>query len=731
MSRFGGARLASGLMACSSAIALLAGAGAHAQQAQQTGAAGGGSPSLEEIVVTSDRKNSYSADLVQAGSFRGARQLDTPLTINVVPEEVLQSQQDLSILDALKNTAGVNQAQTSTVVYNNLAIRGIAVDNRANYRLDGALPIINLVDLPLEDKARVEALKGASALYYGFTTPSGVINLTMKRPTPDLTAEVKSFGDSNGSAGIHADIGDTIGMFGFRINGVHSTVDSGITSIDGHRNLVSGAFDFKPLDDLTVSLDYEHIEKTIPEPGAFRYLTLPTPTAANFYPSVALPPLLKPSANFAPSWGYNKASEDNTLLKVDWKISSAWALDLYAGQSDASRDRRFSTLQPTNLVTGAGTLSVSLQSANYENRHLRSEIAGTFETGPLIHELLIGASVNDRDQLSPTARVVTYAQNFLNPVVVPETTVPLATAGVRTRIQDIGEYAFDRIKYDDWLQLLGGIRNSNYTEENLDPDVTTFRLVQQSGSAGAVIKPWDWTSLYATYIEGLQSTPAAPFTAANAGQQLGATTATQYEGGVKIEPKAGLLFQLAYFDIDQPSAYINSSNIYVLDGRAKFKGEEISLTGEVTHDFSLYASAMFLSAKQVAGAPTTVSVNSKTKAVTISPTIVGKWIDDTPAETFSLSGEYRLDDLAPGLTVNAGAFYTAKRAINPLNEAWVPGYTLVNLGVGYAAEVDDHLLTFRLNAENVGQVRYWAGTGSSILSEGAPAVVKFSVSAMF
>ena len=38
---------------------------------------------LEEVVVTGDRKSSYSADLVQAGSFRGARQLDTPLTIAV------------------------------------------------------------------------------------------------------------------------------------------------------------------------------------------------------------------------------------------------------------------------------------------------------------------------------------------------------------------------------------------------------------------------------------------------------------------------------------------------------------------------------------------------------------------------------------------------------------------------------------------------------------------------
>src|SRR5882757_10671688 len=142
-------------------------------------------PVLEEIKVTADRKDSYGADLVQAGSFRGARQMDTPLTINVIPKTLIEAQQAQGLLDALKNTAGVSPAQTSTTVYANIAIRGINVENRGNYRLDGTLPIINLIDLPLEDKDRVEALKGASALYYGFTAPSGIINLTMNRPTPE------------------------------------------------------------------------------------------------------------------------------------------------------------------------------------------------------------------------------------------------------------------------------------------------------------------------------------------------------------------------------------------------------------------------------------------------------------------------------------------------------------------------------------------------------------------
>ncbi|HZW20862.1 TonB-dependent receptor plug domain-containing protein [Noviherbaspirillum sp.] len=55
--------------------------------------------------------------------------------------------------------------------YDNVAIRGIVVENRGNYRLNGSLPIINLIDVPLENKERVEVLKGAFSLYYGFVPP--------------------------------------------------------------------------------------------------------------------------------------------------------------------------------------------------------------------------------------------------------------------------------------------------------------------------------------------------------------------------------------------------------------------------------------------------------------------------------------------------------------------------------------------------------------------------------
>lgn len=713
-------------------VALLMGTTALAQTAPATSAvstaataaaAASTPPVLEEIVVTADRKG-YGAELVQAGSFRGARTIDTPLTISVVPNQVLVSQQALTLMDALKNTAGVTQSQTSPTVYNNMSIRGIAVENRGNYRLDSSLPIVNLIDLPLEDKDRVEALKGASALYYGFTTPAGIINMTMKRPTQSEYLLAHVFGDSHGSIGGHIDASDTWGMFGARINLVNADIDSGIKKTEGHRTLLAGAFDFKPIDRLTVSVDVEHIEKTVPEPTVW-LLTAPKSTATNLYPQITLPPLLDPETNLGSEWMKNEADETNVLGHVNYKINDQWAVTIDGGESKLHRTRRFSTFTPTNLATGAGTESVSLQNHNeYVNKNIRGEIAGTFYTGPFLHEILFGASRNERTQFNATQTKVASPQNYLAPHDIPESQLGPST-GVTTGIVDIGYYVFDRIKYHEWLQVLAGLRYSDYTEDNRTTGKTTFHATPTAASYGVVLKPRSWISVYGTYIEGLESTPAAPLSAANAGAVLPATESTQYEAGIKIEPNHGLLFQAAYFDIDRASTFVNSQNVYVQDGRARYRGVEASLTGEVTPDLSVYASAQYLNAKQASGAPTVIS------GTTVTPTSVGRFIENTPKVTFSLSGEYRLNQFVDGLSVNAGVFYIGKRAINSLNEAWIPGYTLVNLGAAYQRDLYGHRTTFRVNAENVGNKKYWASTGTLFLAEGAPSVVKFSVSTEF
>jgi iron complex outermembrane recepter protein len=703
-------------------------------------------PTLEEIVVTADRQGSYSADFVQAGSFRGARQLDTPLTINIVPDTLIRSQQAQGLLDALRNTAGVSPSQTSPTVYSNITIRGIDVENRTNYRLNGILPIVNLVDLPLEDKDRVEVLKGASALYYGLTTPGGIVNLTMKRPTLDPHLAATVFGNGYGAIGGHIDAGNTWGRFGARVNAVYGSVDSGIDHTRGQRSLLAAAFDFKPSDSVTLTVDAEHIFKRVNEPGVFRYASVPPSTPTDLYPALQLPPLLDPTRNFGPDWAENRAEETNVLAAVTWKITPAWALAASYGNSHLVRDRHSNTIDLDEYgpnTNGDGELTIRLQPGGmFENANYRMELAGALHFWFMEHELLLGATQNVRDGFTansvtatcpgatPTAPRVTCTQNIFRPVDIPYSPFPART-GTRTRIEDIGYYLFDRIEMTDWLQVLAGIRKVDYRERNLDTAATTFEDRPTTISYGAVLKPRPWMSLYGTYIEGLEPTPPAPLIASNVGASLPATDSTQREAGIKIEARPGLLVQAAWFDIERSSSFLNANNVYVLDGRARFRGTEFSVTGELTPDWSVYATAQFLDAKQISGAPTQITMNPTTGAITVVPTVVGRKIENTAERTFSLATEYRLPRLLRGVGLNGAAYYVSERAVNPLNQAFIPGYTLFDLGASWTGMFGGNELTVRLTGQNIADKQYFASTGFSQIAPGPPRMVKFSITTRF
>lgn len=727
---------------------------ASAQEAETATESDG--PVLDEIVVTADRTGT---ELVQVGSFRGAKQLDTPLTIAVIPRDVLDTQQATSLLDALRNTAGVTTSQTAPTVYNNLAIRGIDVENRGNYRLNGTLPIINLTDLPLEDKERVEALKGASALYYGFTTPSGIINLTMKRPTQDPLLAMKIFGNSHGRVGGHVDFGGTTGILGYRINAVYDRPDPGIDHTRGTRTLIAGSFDIKPTDNLTIQLDGEHIFKKVNEPGIYRFVSVPTATPTNLNPEIAIPDLIDPSTNFGPDWAFNRTEATNLLGKAIWKFSPAWEIVASAGISQLQRARHFNNLDPNNPNTDPTTgpvgefpLSISYQPvAKFKNQNYRLEIAGAFDTFGIEHELLIGGSINVRANRSSasTAQTCFYSgtgallgagfpttpipagatrqtcrQSITDPHPIPQLGEPGAAENNPTQITDKGLFLFDRMKITEWLQVLGGVRISDYQEKRLDTGVKTFSASPVSLSFGAVIKPVESVSIYGTYIEGLESTPGAPTTANNPNVQLPPSASTQYEAGVKWEPWRGFLFQAAYFDIKRDSAVINGDNLWVKDGRSSYKGVELSATGNVTPDWSIYGSALFLDAEYSSGAPTRLTP-------TIAPTIVGNRIENAPKKTFSLATEYRFTDMLPGFSINGAVYYTGNRAINSRNQGFIPAFTLFDLGAGYSTDIAGTETTFRVSAENITGKRYWASTGGLLLSQGAPSTVKFSIETKF
>ncbi len=661
-------------------------------------------PVLEEIVVTADRRDSFSSDYVQVGTFRNGRQLDTPLTVSVITEEMLKSQLASQVLDALRNTAGVTMAAINSTVYNNLSIRGIAVENRGNWRLNGALPIVNLIDLPMENKARVEALKGASALYYGFSTPSGIINLVTKRPTSEPINDVRIFGTNHGTFGAHADLARGNDEFGVRINVLGADLDTGVDRTSGERYFGSVALDWNPSEKLSFQFDAEYIYKDITEPTTYRPM--------NFPANPVLPPLQDPSHNLGSEWFKSPATEYNVMGRAVYRINDAWQVSADVGISDLERDRHFSLFTFSNPTTGDGTLTVELANGNaYKNEFLRTEIAGAFITGALEHELVAGIAQNKRDTENPRLVNVPFAQNYYNPVEVPHVPLPAREIPNPSTITDLGIYAFDRISYKEWLQVTLGVRSNDYEDRGLtgiayETSPTTF-------SGSVMVKPREWLAVYGSYIEGLENARVAPSTAVNAGESLPAATSEQWEFGVKAQIKPGVLATLAWFDIDQESSYLNTANVFVLDGEANYQGVELGFSGEIFDGVSVYASALWLETEQVSG-----SAN------------IGNDIQNAPPFSGSIFVEYRPESFSQ-LALSGGIFRVGERAGNAQNTFYVPGYTTFDLGANYTTDIFGRETTFTLFWENITEKRYWAAAGSSLIAPGLPSTIRMSASVSF
>ena len=117
----------------------------HAQTASTT------TGELATVNVDASRTNGFVPSTVEAGTFRGTSLMDVPATVNTVTRDVIELQGAAGVYDVLRNTAGVTRQQNGGDTFDQLVIRGIPVENRTNYRLNGSLAIPNISEIPREN----------------------------------------------------------------------------------------------------------------------------------------------------------------------------------------------------------------------------------------------------------------------------------------------------------------------------------------------------------------------------------------------------------------------------------------------------------------------------------------------------------------------------------------------------------------------------------------------------
>ena len=670
---------------------------AAAQQAQHT----------DSITVSAERDGSFRSEHVQVGTFRDLDPLDVPLTSNVVTRAVLDAQGATTLFGALRNTAGVTRSQLSGSTYDNISIRGILVENRGNYRLNGSLPVVNLIDVPLDNKERVEVLKGASTLYYGFVPPSGIVNFVTKRAGREPVNAASTWVNEHGAAGIHADFARRFGVrgeFGARVNLVKASEDIGIERYDGERDLASAALDWRPHERIGLRVDLEHYRKDVSEQAAIALL----PATGGVVRLPAVPPNTQ---NLAGQWQRYDAAARNALLRADVQVSDGWSFAVETGHARTRRDRDFSQFERYDLATGAGTLRIlPSRGQEYTNENHRAELLGMFRTGPVAHELSVGYTANQRKSVSRSLPAVNIAQNFYRPLDVAPPAFGAPGAASTTDIDDRGWYAFDRVLVGERVQAMAGVRGSRYESGN---NLSAYRAEETSPMAALIFKPTPATSLYGSYLEGMEESGQAPANRANAFELLPPAKSTQKEIGFKAQLAANTLLQVAAFEIERPSTSIDAANRLVLNGLARYRGLEMAASGELAREWSVIASALLLEAEQL---------NAD------NPATFGKTPENTPRRTASLFVAYSPRAL-PGLSASAGAFHVGEREVNNENQGRVDAYTVYVLGLSYAFKAQGATWRVQANVENLLDDHYWSSAGNGLLGVGAPRTLKVALTA--
>ena len=675
---------------------------------------------LPEVVVSASK-----ADLgthASVAGFTATPLLDTPASVAVFGQQQMQAMGIRTTTDASKYDASISDAYNAVGYAEQFSIRGFELDNNSSYRKDGlALPADT--QIPLENKERIEVLKGLSGLQAGVAAPGGIIDYITKRPTATplrtVTIEESERGTLYGTLDVGGRFADP--RFGYRINVATERLRSYVKGADGHRNFISGAFDFQlsPQALLQVDVDFQRKEQvSVPGFQLLNGTTLPVISAGNMTNNQ---PWSKPV----------KTTSSNIGLRYTYQFSPDWHATLAANQHNFKRDDY--TAFPYGCAAqnlypgfcGNGDYDVWDYISLGESKTplaAQAMLQGKLTTAGLRHDVTFGTSFFKReDKYGDYVYQDVGTSNIYQPVAVPSSGLTSGPVSTRRTENERALFVQDIVTLAPQWTVHAGVR---YTKVKRDefvaadvPDATTnggFWIP----NVALVYKPLADLSLYTSYAQGLEHGGIAPIETTNQNQALTPAKSKQIELGAKYELTPAMLLSAALFQIRKGLEYTDASNTYVRNGTAQNRGLELSAQGQVSRDLTLGLSAMLLNTKQEG---------------TGQPDFDGKHVVDVAPFKSSVFADYALPQVA-GLSVNGSWQHSGGKYFDQDNTVAVPGYHVFNFGLAYATKVGATAAIVRADVNNAFDKFYWRDVTQELggyLLPGASRTFKVSVQFMF
>ena len=632
---------------------------------------------------------------------------ELPLQASVVGTEQMRDLGARRLADLIGIDPSIGDAYNAEGYWDSLTVRGFVLDNRFNFRRDG-LPISAETSIALDNKSRVEILKGLSGIQAGTSAPGGLVNYVVKRPLDTPLRSLSLEARQAGSVGAALDLSQRFGpgqAFGLRLNAAASRLAPQLRSARGDSNLVALAADWRLSSDTLLEAEIEHSRRSQPSAPGFSLLgnTVPAPIDARI------------NLNNQP-WSLPVVLEGSSAsLRWQQRLAPDWRLTAHLATQQLRSDDRvafpFGCFDPNPPPDGTYYAdrycpdgSFDLYDFRSENERRRTDafdatLQGRIATGPATHALTIGV-LHSRVRQRFQRQAFNYAGSGNVDATVFVPAAPDLTDENTDRDERSTEiHLQDAVRLGERFTAWLGLRHTRLERRSVRTDGSRATDYRQSFTTPWVAASYAFAPgqlVYASWGKGIES-EVTPNRAryANPGDALPPLTSRQMEIGVKSASRT-FDWGAALFDIERPvfadlgTCDVAASCVRQADGSARHRGVEASAAWRPGR-WELQAGAQRLDARRA---------GSQTSAINgLRPTNV-------PATTLRLQARYSPESVQ-GLALQARFSHEASRMVLPDNSARIDGHTQVAIGARYDTTLGSSRATWRVGIDNLLDQRAW------------------------
>ncbi|MFT4672848.1 MAG: iron complex outermembrane receptor protein [Pseudohongiellaceae bacterium] len=668
---------------------------------------------IEEIIVRGQQIGYYEKNATTALK-QNVPLLETPASVFIINSELIADQQSFRLDQILQNDSSVQKSNNFLGAYSSYQVRGFGLQNGSNYLRDGR-PFFQLASPPTEVLDQVEVLKGPASVLYGTLAPGGVVNLVSKTPTADTRGSLKVTGGSYDFQHIHLDVGGPIdkeGKFLYRFNAVSEDSENFRRFFNGDsfeidRKIFALALAWNVSDQTQISVNMDNTNDDRPQDNGL------------IGENGEILDVLSYELIYNQPWTLYNSDVSNVLVKLNHNFNDQWNVKLGYSVQQFKRDRYDNQLRSFDADTGDNVIRARRRLNQREYATYFMDITGTFSTGNIRHNLLVGFDQTDierRDKEVQNADRITFASNIFG-AAFPDPNIEIGNRRVEGVEDRSGFYIQDMIELGDkWRVLLGGRYDDFSTTISGDYSITNF-----TPRAGLLYLAKPNLSFYASASESFEPNGPVGGGFANEGEQLDPTVGQMFEAGFKWEAFAGnVLFAGAIFAIERDGDAIEDlpSNTILQRGLQEHTGAEFSASGLVGNNLSVVGSVTYLDAQFTRDE---------------NPDIIGNSPVGVAELSLSLWAEYQVEqDVLAGLSLQGGVFYESDRPVDDDNSFDLDAYVRVDVGAKYTLDLDNgNAIISRITLSNAFDKQYFKARTRFAINPERPRELRASVQYMF